>query len=81
MAACPMSTGSGWMASSDTRRWPPARTFGRLRRASVVSKATTQSAHPGSLTIDRTPSLPKRTTVVTAPPRCDMPWISDTFAS
>ena len=68
------------MASSATSRRPPSLRNGRLRRASVVSKDTTTSAQPGSVTMERT-SSPKRTTVVTAPPRWAMPWISDTLTT
>ncbi len=45
---------------------------------SVVSKETRQSTAPASATMVVTFS-PYRTTVVTAPPRCAMPCISDTF--
>ena len=67
-----MSTGKGLMASSFTMSAPPSASWGRLRRASVVSKATMMSAQPGSDTMDCTAS-PMRTTVVTAPPRWAMP--------
>ena len=76
--AAPVSTGRGRMATSLTMSEPPSLSWGRLRRASVVSKATTTSAYPASDTMDFT-SSPTRTTVVTAPPRWAMPWISDTF--
>ena len=44
----------------------------------VVSNDTMLSAQPSSQAIVDTVS-PKRTTVVTAPPRCAMPWISETL--
>ena len=46
----------------------------------MASKATTTSAQPGSQTMVSTFS-PMRMMVETEPPRCDMPWISETFTS
>ena len=80
MRAAPESTVMGLIETSLTMPWPVGDSRGRLRTASTSSNETSTSAWPGSHTIEETDD-PKRTVVETDPPRCAMPWISETLTS
>ena len=67
-------------AASFTNAVPPFARMPALRRASSLSNETSTSAVPSWMMGEAT-DAPKRTWLVTEPPRWAMPWISDFLTS
>ena len=76
----PEDTVTGTRQRSFTTAVPSFASTPELRSASILSKATRMSAVP-SWMIGEATDAPKRTWLVTDPPRWAMPWISDFFTS